>query len=79
MKCCPQCGKQNPDNSAFCEQCGANLAAAAPPPAMPAPPPPPQDYDMPSAQPGYAAPGYPPARSAEHYAPGSFIELRQRS
>ena len=32
---CPNCGYQNPDDSAFCENCGANLAAAQQPAQQP--------------------------------------------
>lgn len=55
---CPQCGSPNPDDSNFCEQCGASLravrrqpAAAAVPPVTAAPP-------RPAAPASYAAPAY---------------------
>ena len=68
---CPTCGKQVPDDSKFCEGCGANLVApadtaapAAPQPeAMPEPPQPVVEaapaqpaYVPPPAAPVYAAP-----------------------
>jgi len=43
MSLCPNCGLQQPDGAAFCDNCGAPLepvrpvAVAAPPPAQPAP------------------------------------------
>ena len=32
---CTNCGYQNPDDSVFCENCGANLAAAQQPAQQP--------------------------------------------
>lgn len=37
MITCPQCGSQQPDGAAFCDQCGAALGGIAPAPPMAAP------------------------------------------
>ena len=37
---CPACGTDNMPGQAFCDNCGASLAAPAPPPVTPVPPPP---------------------------------------
>ncbi|MBP8989498.1 MAG: zinc ribbon domain-containing protein [Clostridia bacterium] len=62
---CPSCGKQNPDDAKFCENCGAPTTGGGgaptitqPPPSQPysqsyqqaySPPPPPQTYYQPQA------------------------------
>ncbi|HAL73726.1 MAG TPA: hypothetical protein DCM45_01380 [Clostridiales bacterium] len=62
---CPNCGKSNPDDSKFCENCGSNLleTAAPPPPVQPAP-----AFTPPPVQPAYAPPPqaqyYPPQNGA---------------
>lgn len=54
---CPNCGAQNPDNTAFCANCGTNFAQSAAPvygqPAAPV-------YGQPAA-PVYGQPAYPVA------------------
>ncbi|MFN3763736.1 MAG: zinc-ribbon domain-containing protein, partial [Anaerolineae bacterium] len=37
MVICPQCGSQQPDGAAFCDQCGAALGGIAPTPPVAAP------------------------------------------
>lgn len=66
---CPSCGKANPDDSKFCENCGATLNSAAKPaaPAQPAYVPPtqapsgytpPQNQYAPPVQTGYTPPSF---------------------
>lgn len=49
---CPDCGSSNPDNSAFCGECGVELTALVSNPAPPAedgpPPRPPLEVDVPA-------------------------------
>jgi hypothetical protein len=40
MPACPNCGSQQPDGAAFCDECGAKLGEVAPAPAPPPPVPP---------------------------------------
>lgn len=69
---CPSCGKELPDNAAFCKYCGARLGGSTPPPppadkapppetgpawAQPTPPPPPAGGQTPPQPPvGWAPP-----------------------
>ena len=59
---CARCGNQNPDGNAFCQVCGAQLAARPQPSAVAAPP------SAPAGPPGYLPP--PPAAPPPGYAPG---------
>lgn len=82
MKFCDKCGQGNPDDAAFCIQCGtpvsagAQGAAGAPPEGSPPsppemPPPPPGVPGPPPPPPGQAyAPGPPPPPPGQAYAPG---------
>ncbi len=73
---CRKCGRENPDDASFCQQCGADLSAPAAPPPAPPPPPPPPPPPAPQPQPqqfvppqqfgpppGYN-PGYAPPRKS---------------
>lgn len=64
---CPNCGKNNPDDSRFCESCGTTMngpGAAATPPAQPAQPAQPAYNPPPQQQATYAAPAQPAYNAA---------------
>ena len=69
---CPSCGANNPDGSAFCQECGGKLTSATPPPPQGAPPPP---YNPPPPQ--AAPPQYtpPPPQGSQTSPPGSGVNL----
>lgn len=79
---CPSCGKQNPDDSKFCESCGSKLngqtAQASPPPQQTYSPSPPQQNYAPPPPPQQSYSGGYQAQSSHLTAPltlGNYIGM----
>ena len=70
---CSQCGKEIPDDSTFCPECGAQLSHSPvpPPPTQPSPPPPPPPPQPPTTYPELPPPPPPYIPSSPPQAPVS--------